>query len=289
VWGYKVDNKIEKIRLDINPDRIIDPNNQEQASLSKAFQDKLSDTTSILFNDLNALPLYKKLDFLSLLIMGVVEQSLNASLVEARQYGLAKHQLSVCLSRIDSAFESLLADSPSTKHSDLNKYHDSYRAPFLEFKKNIELEEQDAIRQIQEAFNRVMANPYGPFFDPEPYFKWLSQQEDIYSMGRHFPVLGWKPNDSAFEFFVYKALDGRDNVLHDEEIHKMFEKLRAKYGDIFIIDYYEAIVLIATWGDASRLGRILDRQRRTNKYNLALTEKQIELYTTYVIAIDNIR
>jgi hypothetical protein len=134
-----------------------------------------------------------------------------------------------------------------------------------------------------------MANPYGPFFDPEPYFKWLSQQEDIYSMGRHFPVLGWKPNDSAFEFFVYKALDGRDNVLHDEEIHKMFEKLRAKYGDIFIIDYYEAIVLIATWGDASRLGRILDRQRRTNKYNLALTEKQIELYTTYVIAIDNIR
>jgi hypothetical protein len=289
VWGYKVDNKIEKIRLDANPDRITDLNDQEQISQSKMFQDKLSNTTSILFNDLNTLPLHKILNFLSLLITGVIEQSLNVSLVELGQYSYARHQLDLCLSRIDSAFENLLTDSPSTKHSDLNKYHDSYRELFLEFKKTIELEEQDAIDNIQESFDRVMANPYSPFHNPEQYFEWLSKQENIYSLGRYFPVITWKPNDSAFDIFIYNVFRSRNKVLHNEEIQNMFEKLRAKYGDIFIIDYYEAIILMATWGNANQLGRILDRQRTTNKYNMYLTDIQTALYKTYVVGIDKIK
>lgn len=130
-WGYRLDSNIEKLKLDMDPKQAIWPDRE------MLYSENNSDILSTLFNELKTIPLKIKIEFLSLLIVGTIEQSFNTVLMDLKQYDLALHQINKSLTRIDVAFKNILEMLPRDRRGHANFLYIKYKRDFEKYKINI--------------------------------------------------------------------------------------------------------------------------------------------------------
>jgi hypothetical protein len=248
----------------------------EELAIEYRFQEQMSNTISLIFNELKELPLKTRIEYLSLLYIGMVEQSANEALVREKQYDIARTQINQTIQRIDTAFQTLLSLMPKDKQSLTRHHYKKYREYFLEVKKGIEA--RDIYLQYPKVYGNIMTNPYLPLKGAKEYFSWLSVQDMVYGFPRINPLGKWPQYDSEFEKFIGYLLEADRQKLPDKKVEELFDVLRKKHGDLFVINYYEAIFWICCKTNQKRIEELLAKQKRLNSFDMDLTDKQIKNY-----------
>jgi hypothetical protein len=254
-WGYKLDTSFEKLLLKINPNK---SNNDIEEDAADA--EGISVIISTLFNELKTIPENKKSDFLSLLIVGILEQSFSDALIEEGQFGEALTQINKTISRIDVAFNNILSILPPSNRNLLKFYYAKYKKQFEIFRNKI----KKAQLKYEGAYGILMHNLYYPFKNENAYMSWLNKHEGAANITRLNPLTSWPAYDSAFETFIENLLRSSREKNTSEKVKKYFDDLRNKHDDKFIINYYEALLYLIAKRDVDYIyiGQLIDKQEK---------------------------
>ncbi|MDD5007449.1 MAG: hypothetical protein PHC68_03485 [Syntrophorhabdaceae bacterium] len=278
VWGYRLKDNFEKIELFIQP-LFTAYFGYEQEKEEDKFRRDFSSNVSLLFNELKSIPFEDRMNFFSLLISSVLDQSLNTILVENGEYETAQKQINSSLSKIDNAFNRIIELLPTSRYESVNAYYARFRGIFLDFKTRIK-EIGSNVNYLKE-FDLLMKNLYAPFKSEQQYFTWLSKQEGVYSFSRVTFLVNKIVFDSSFERFIcYLNLIKIDHAnMRASEVKKMFNKLRAKHGNQVIIDFYEAFYFLCRYEQKNYIKSLLSRQKaKINRYNKDLVLRHEEFF-----------
>ena len=245
--------------------------------------EKISDIVCLIFNELDNVPYKTRINFLSLLVSGIIEQSLNERLVRSydpNSCDIARKQIDLCIKRINEAFSDIMKVVPQNKHKIVKYYYNQYLENFNIYKKA--LNAQNSCPRYNEFYAPLLENLYAPRKDERDYFVWLTNETLAYSFSRVNPILNWPVYDSDFERFVGYLLNTRYDrgfpIIKNEQVKKLFNNLRKKHGDKFIINYYETIVFLCMYEDREHIEKLLQKQKELNIYDKDLTLRQIEAF-----------
>lgn len=273
IWGYKIDNRFETIKINLNRSLQINPEYDYKGT------EKISDMMCVIFNELDSVPYKTKIDFFSLLVSGIIEQSSTTLLTnsyDSEKCDVARKQLDSSLKKIDESFSSIIKKVPQNKHKIIKYYYSQYIELFIKVKKIINA--PDSCPEYKKFYNRLLENLYAPHNNEYDYFSWLSNHWNVNSASRLIPLFVWPAYDSEFEKFVDYLLNYRYVTITNEQIKEIFNNLRKKHGDKFIINYYETIVLYCRHDeDREYIKKLLQTQKKLNIYDKDLTLRQIDI------------
>jgi len=275
IWGYKLEDKFEKIIISVNPSVQINPEEDKIAF------EKYSDIICAIFNELNNVPYKTRINFLSLLISGLLEQTLNTTLIDhydSHGCDMARKKLDLCIKKINESFNDIIKIVPQNKHKIVKYYYNRYIEDFNMYRKRLDL--PNSCPGFKKFYDSLLQNLYAPFKDECSYALWLSKQPYAYAAFRLVPIIHWRSYNSEFERFIDYLLNTRHLRIQmtTEHVKELFNNLRKKHGDRFIINYYEVIIFTNMWTDREHIKKLLEEQRKLNICKKDLTERQIELF-----------
>jgi len=273
IWGVKSGDKFEQVVIRLNPKEQIHPE-VDDITFKKA-----SDIVCQIFNELENVPYRTKINFFSLLVSGMIEQSLNEMLInyfDSNGCDMARKQLDSCIKKIDESFSNIVKMVPQNQHKIVRYYYNQYIEDYKIFKRRFDL--PDSCPGYKKFYKSLLQNLYAPFKDECSYALWLSKQPYAYAVFRYIPMTHWRTYDSNFERFIGYLLNTPHLKMTTEHVKELFDNLRKKYGNKFIINYYEVIILTNMWTDRDYIEKLLEEQRKLNNCKKDLTERQIELF-----------